>query len=673
MASERWRRPIGVSLILILLVLCLAACDAPQVRRVVPHTASSFGHTQVTVYGDNFLVPGLRIWAGGVPMIIDRVVDDHIVRATLQGSPEPGPVDVVVSTSAGEARLEAGDPNGLRYEPPVDPYLFENMVAIGASFSWGIQSNTGIGGYRVDMPSGTAEFIGGQLMCPSAIIARHAGAFCPQPLTLRDGFPGLLEAEDVALAGAVDPDPEGSGAMGEYFVHPWTGGLIWKREGEVFNPADDLPDITSFADVENILRNLLVNWITNHMDPPNLIAMLRIAPTTETHNFSIPGMQMVGILHGAPSGLSVFGWLGIDPAKNLFEALTVSKSSVRHCTEIDPSLIVSVDLYGNSCLFSHPRHDVFKSHLLLLLLDLVMSEWLVDPTHPAGAPGIPYVDIEPAEGPISHADEDIVWSPFVIDWEAIEDPALRDLLQQALAWMEENLPDFGPWSVGWEVDKSLVADFTRIRLPDGTPMATMEDDLNGDGWVDADELLPHVPRILASDPDPDDNPQAILLLEIWNMMIFASGEGSEDDRDTAIRFNGYLYEIAEAINPLMDDVIIIAPSYEMGQRFVNEDPDCGGPIELSDLDGDGDADVWLRMFGGFFSLDGLHPANLGYATLSNQMITALNERFYGGEEVVPLVDLFDVWQQDYLRAQLFDDDVAAWAEEQYEAPCDGLL
>mgnify|MGYP000051855119 CR=1 FL=1 len=37
---------------------------------------------------------------------------------------------------------------------------------------------------------------------------------------------------------------------------------------------------------------------------------------------------------------------------------------------------------------------------------------------------------------------------------------------------------------GWETDRDLVADFTRIVTPDGQPLATMEDDANGDGWVD---------------------------------------------------------------------------------------------------------------------------------------------------------------------------------------------
>jgi len=657
--------------LLAVVVIAAAGCQPPVIERIEPQRVSCFGYVQLTITGQNFVAPGMTVTVGGVPAIIDSLPNMETLRITVQGSPQPGPVDVVVSTWNGTATLPAEHPRALRYLPSADPQLFRKIVAMGASFSFGIQNNSAMAGYRLAQNGGIAEVIGGQMMCPSALFARQAGAFCPQPLAIREGIPPRLIADDVAMADPLDPDPDGSGQLGQYFTHPWTGGQLWKPAGEAFNPALDIPGLEGTAGIEEILGTLLLNWIIENCQPLNEVGVLRLSRETQAHNFAVPGLQMIGTLHGAMSGLSALGWLSIDPHRTIIQSLLVSKSQIKHITEIDPSLILNVDLYGNSVMFNHPRDDVFKCHLLLLLIDLAMSEWLADPLAPYGAPGIPYVDIEPESGVISHEDKNIKWSPFFIDWAAIPDPELRDLIEQLLAWLEENQDDFGEWSVGWEIDRSLVADFTRIQLPDGTMMADLTDDTNGDGWVDADELLPHIRRILDTDPDPSDNPLAVVILEVWNMMLFASGSGSPDDRDTGIRFNGYLNEIAAAINTVQGDVILVAPTYEFGQQLAAEDVDCAGAVDLTDLNGDGAADVFLRLFGGFFSLDGLHPANLGYAALTNLMIETINNRYYGGSQIIPTIDLREVWEKDYLAPVAFPDSrVHPWAEEMYEAPCD---
>ncbi|MDB5095044.1 MAG: hypothetical protein JWO85_3145 [Candidatus Eremiobacteraeota bacterium] len=51
----------------------------------------------------------------------------------------------------------------------------------------------------------------------------------------------------------------------------------------------------------------------------------------------------------------------------------------------------------------------------------------------------------------------------------------------------------------------------------------------------------------------------------------------------------------------------------------------------------------LRYRGGFFSLDGLHPSNTGYAILADEFITALNAKYSLG---IPLVDPNVVYQTD---------------------------
>ncbi len=53
------------------------------------------------------------------------------------------------------------------------------------------------------------------------------------------------------------------------------------------------------------------------------------------------------------------------------------------------------------------------------------------------------------------------------------------------------------------------------------------------------------------------------------------------------------------------------------------------------------------MFGGIFSLDGIHPTNTGYAILANATIDVINAAF-PGSPAIPKVDLNVVASADPL-------------------------
>lgn len=679
-------------------VLASLACEVanmePKLHSVQPRQVSCFGYEQVVLSGSELPAAGTNVSVGGIPALIDHSTSSRELRVTLQGCPKPGPVEITLTTPNAVATLPAGSEAGLIYKPPVDPVIFRKMLSLGASFSFGIQSLSATAGYQLDA-AGKFQFLGGMLMSPGASVARQAGAAFPQALSLREGFPGWLEAKHVAIANFIEPEvPNGSGPLGERFTHPWTGQSIWKPGGEIFNPAEDFPKIDDLEELDRIFKSKL--GVDTFGFLGGKIGVLRLSPETLVRNFAIPSGQLLATLHGAASGLSLLGWLSIAPQVSALNpgenpnastilGVEVSKSPVRQATELDPSLIISADLFGNDVLSNHPRDDVLKAHLLLLLLDLATSEWIQDPTHPSQALGIPYLDL--SNQPIRHDDASIHWSPYKGDLNAVRDPTLRLALEALLAHYRTNIPGFSEhfakreaWSIGWETDKHRVVDFSRLQIGQFRLAGVEQDDKNRDGWVDADELLAdeqqadrtRLRRIFLNDPDPYDNPEAVIVPELWNVRVFPSGDGSSEDQKKATLYNGYLKEIAAAINDAAGrEVILVTPMVERLQHWIQEDPDCGGSPQFTDFNGDGRADVFFRHFGGFFSLDGHHPSNTGYAFIANAIIETLNDHFYNGSPVVPLVNLREVWQQDYLAAQRFTDPrLHEWAEEHYTAPCE---
>lgn len=162
---------------LVALLLLLGGCsDEP--RFVEPAAGPQSGYFALRV-ADPALDPtsalGMRV---GRNKAYDLVAEDEdvlratVLRATVQGEPDPGPVDLQIDgvTITG----------GFRYEPPSDP-RFARLVAIGASLTQGVQN-------------GVPTHHGG-LMSPPAQLARQLGGYFPLPLLIRDFLPQIAPAD----------------------------------------------------------------------------------------------------------------------------------------------------------------------------------------------------------------------------------------------------------------------------------------------------------------------------------------------------------------------------------------------------------------------------------------------------------------------------------------------
>ena len=78
------------------------------------------------------------------------------------------------------------------------------------------------------------------------------------------------------------------------------------------------------------------------------------------------------------------------------------------------------------------------------------------------------------------------------------------------------------------------------------------------------------------------------------------------------------------------------------------------PLNRLDVDNDGKQDIYLDKFGGFFSLDYLHPTNTGYVIYANEFIRKINQSL---GTYVPEVDTAAVFASDPLAPKNFSDEV----------------
>lgn len=109
--------------------------------------------------------------------------DGERLRFVDQGSPRPGPAElVVVSADGTETRL----PDAFTYTPAADP-VFERIAALGASLTQGVQ--------------GGVPTAHGLLHSPGAFVASRSGGFLPLPLLVPDLFPTIGPAD-------IGPAPE---------------------------------------------------------------------------------------------------------------------------------------------------------------------------------------------------------------------------------------------------------------------------------------------------------------------------------------------------------------------------------------------------------------------------------------------------------------------------------
>jgi len=218
---------------------------------------------------------------------------DQKLAFMVQGHATGGEVDVVVS--AGETSATLGKP--FTYTAPSDA-RFARVYAFGASISQGTQR--GVPNQR------------SQLISPVALVARQLGAWFPLPLLVEPLFPGIKPA-DIGPA-----------------------------------PRCQVPDIVSHVSKESAavmvsLKDLETNKLT--------YAAARIDPDLAPQNLAVGGSKVRTVLDGPDAddvGGNFVAHLVYDPYGTFLGP--VHQSQLELLESAKPSLIMSVDLYGNDLI-----------------------------------------------------------------------------------------------------------------------------------------------------------------------------------------------------------------------------------------------------------------------------------------------------------------------------------
>lgn len=297
----------------LLLALALTACDdggpgaadalldagvdlgpPAAVVGVDPPSGSMAGYYPVTLdlapLGlDPAAVDAVRI--AGVAAYALRPDGDRLT-VTVQGAPEPGPAEVELDIAGATHALGPR----FTYDPPLDP-RFARIAAIGASLGQGVQRG-------VPSPHGA-------LMSPPALIARHLGGHMPLPVPV-DGFLTPIELSDVG------PPPE-----------------------------CETPDVADFIVAQAGAR------LPELVDPETgaiSIALARAEPEVLPYNLSTGNCKVADVLRGPTTDLAarILSHFVYEPEGSPFGP--VRHSQLDMLEVIRPTLVVSVDLYGNDLI-----------------------------------------------------------------------------------------------------------------------------------------------------------------------------------------------------------------------------------------------------------------------------------------------------------------------------------
>ncbi len=267
---------------------------APSSPVIEPTSGSGFGHfvlrvdvSQLDVAADEVLA----VRVGDIATYQPQVAEDGWLEVTVQGGP-PGEAAVVLETGGDSIEL----PTPFTYLPPNDP-VFERMTAIGASLTQGVQR-------------GVPSFSGG-LMSPPGQLARQAGAFFPMPLLVPGLFPQITPSH-------VSPPPRCD--------TPGVAGFI----------RDAVPEILEGLEDENGVVGAHVG---------------RIDPNIMVHNLAVGNSGIATLLTPPdPDDLAatLLSYFVLEPYRPLLTPLQYSQFD--RLVELEPTLIMSTDLYGNDII-----------------------------------------------------------------------------------------------------------------------------------------------------------------------------------------------------------------------------------------------------------------------------------------------------------------------------------
>jgi len=274
---------------------CASTDDPPQEPDILlqPASGSLAGYYPVHLEWaeDGPAAAGVReVLFGGISAYDVEVTGDRSLTTVVQGHPEAGWVDVeLLADDAGTTYEQA-----FEYEPPLDP-AFDSVVAIGASFTQGIQSA---------VPSAH-----GVLASPGARLSTQLGAWMPLPQLVPDLFPAM-SVDDVGPA----PECETPSVVSY---------LGWSAVEALEQMTD--PDTGEFG----------FHWA-------------RVDPDQDVRNLAVGGFRIHEVL-GAPHEDDFYrqflAHIVYDPFGGLYDP--VPHSPLDLAEQLDPTLIVSADLYGN--------------------------------------------------------------------------------------------------------------------------------------------------------------------------------------------------------------------------------------------------------------------------------------------------------------------------------------
>jgi hypothetical protein len=287
----------------------------------------------------------------------------------------------------------------------------------------------------------------------------------------------------------------------------------------------------------------------------------------------------------------------------LGEALfTPSPSQVLTVVENDPQIILGPDLYAIDAALRDPEKvdpSSVESMLLLVLMDLATSNFYTAPGVKPGYESIPFIVRTTGER---------IQNPF---WYHLDDG-----YQLIVDYEELGIPNFG--------------------------------DLNGNGYIDPDEV--DVETLIKED-EPEDNPVAIFIGNVPDPTALPSGEGG-GNKELVKTMNGIFSDLSSRF----DNVHVVDIEAFFG--MIMQEARGEIPLDKLDVDNDGEQDLYLGKFGGFFSLDYLHPTDTGYALYANEFIRTIN---YTLGTDIPEIDIAQVFAQDPLAPRNFSDEVLDYA------------
>ena len=260
---------------------------------ISPTEGSGFGHFELVI---DTALAGVAVETVTAVTVAGEaayglIVDGDKLVVTVQGGP-PGPAEIVLTSGGEETTLT----DKLTYAAATDP-VFEKIVGIGASLMQGVQR-------------GTPSFHGG-LLSPPAQLARHVGAYMPMPLMVPGLFPQLT-LDDLGPP-----------------------------------PACAIPDIANFITLQAAaILPLMTDPETNQID----FRKARIDPEIVPWNVAAGGSKIADVVHGPqtenlPAVVMSHMTYELDGGFG-----PVKQSQLDWVLALDPTLVMTVDLFGNDII-----------------------------------------------------------------------------------------------------------------------------------------------------------------------------------------------------------------------------------------------------------------------------------------------------------------------------------